>query len=78
MHQLKFDVSLAHCNFQLRGEESDLDEVFIRSLAEKLTIKACVIKFNTKIYAQKNKLSIQIAARELRYNYFEEFRNFFN
>ncbi len=70
LHLLKFDVSLAHCNFQLRQKESDLDAKFVDELAKKLAVKSHSISFNTDEYASKNKLSIQMAARELRYNWF--------
>ena len=68
---LNFDISLAHCNFKLRGKESDLDEEFILKLGGKLNIKTFTTQFSTNKFAQKNKLSTQIAARELRYNWFE-------
>jgi tRNA(Ile)-lysidine synthase len=70
--QANFPFEIAHCNFQLRGEESERDETFARSLAKKYDVKIFVIKFNTKEYATQNKVSIQVAARELRYNWFEE------
>ena len=72
LHDLKFDIALAHCNFQLRGVESDLDEQFIVDLGKKKKIPVFSTKFNTKAYSEKNKLSTQISARELRYNYFKE------
>ena len=68
---LNFDISLAHCNFKLRGKESDLDEEFILKLGGKLNIKTFTTQFSTNKFAQKNKLSTQIAARKLRYNWFE-------
>ena len=64
--------AIAHCNFQLRGKESDADEEFVVELADKLNIEYFVNHFNTKEYALKNKLSIQEAARELRYGWFED------
>ncbi|SDS42862.1 tRNA(Ile)-lysidine synthase [Polaribacter sp. KT25b] len=69
---LNFDISLAHCNFKLREKESDLDEEFVKSLAQKTSNQIFTIKFNTQEFAQKNKLSTQIAARELRYNWFQK------
>ncbi|MDQ6890732.1 MAG: phosphoadenosine phosphosulfate reductase family protein, partial [Bacteroidota bacterium] len=68
----EFQFKIAHCNFQLRGEESERDEQFVRSLGDKYDVKVFVKKFDTKEYAEKNKTSIQVAARELRYVWFEE------
>lgn len=65
-------IGIAHCNFQLRGEESDADENFIRSLASELDIELFVKSCNADAYAEKNKLTIQEAARDLRYAWFEE------
>ena len=72
--ELGFDCSIAHCNFKLRGEESDGDEVFVNSLAEKFNIPIYTISFNTAEYADNNNISIQMAARELRYEWFEKIR----
>jgi len=69
---LKYDISLAHCNFRLRGIESDIDEKFALQKAKGLDIKYYVNRFDTSDYAKKNKLSIQMAARELRYTWFQE------
>ena len=69
--KIDFQVAVAHCNFCLRGKESDEDEKFISSIAKSRNIQLFVEKFNTKQYAQKNKISIQMAARELRYNWFK-------
>ncbi|MEW2922204.1 tRNA lysidine(34) synthetase TilS [Muricauda sp. ANG21] len=66
------NVTLAHCNFHLRGSESNEDERFVRNLAEDLGIGVEVKSFNTKKYATKNRGSIQMAARELRYQWFNE------
>ncbi|WP_397362587.1 tRNA lysidine(34) synthetase TilS [Olleya sp. R77988] len=68
---LELDVSLAHCNFNLRGDESDTDEDFVLNLAQDLDLEIFVQHFNTENYAKTNKLSIQMAARELRYNWFQ-------
>ena len=67
-----FHFIIAHCNFQLRGEESDRDEEFVKSLAQKYSVEFFTIRFDTEQYAKKNKLSTQVAARELRYNWFRE------
>ena len=69
-----FSISVAHCNFKLRGKESDADEVFVRSLCKKYAIPCFVKSFETEAYATKNKISIQMAARELRYKWFNELR----
>ncbi|WP_299063520.1 tRNA lysidine(34) synthetase TilS [uncultured Polaribacter sp.] len=69
---LNFNISLAHCNFNLRGKESDLDETFVKELGKKLNIETFTIHFKTEEIAYKNKQSTQIAARELRYNWFQE------
>ena len=70
----KFNLrfSLAHCNFNLRGEESDGDEDFVLQLAEALEVEVFIQNFDTESYAKEHKLSIQMAARTLRYHWFEE------
>ena len=70
--ELNFNISLAHCNFQLREKESDLDEEFVKLLSQKTSNQIFTIKFDTEKFASKNKFSIQIAARELRYNWFQK------
>ncbi|GAL61981.1 tRNA lysidine(34) synthetase TilS [Algibacter lectus] len=74
-HQLKLNIALAHCNFHLRGEESNGDEESVKQLAEQLGLEVFVQNFDTENYAKTNKQSIQIAARELRYNWFEDLAN---
>ena len=71
-HHLKLNLALAHCNFNLRGSESDADEEFVLQLAEVLDLEVFVESFDTTAYAEEHKLSIQMAARELRYNWFQE------
>jgi tRNA(Ile)-lysidine synthase len=71
---LNFDISLAHCNFNLRGTESDLDTVFVKDLAKKLAIQCFTTSFETERIAKDNKESTQIAARNLRYRWFQEIR----
>ena len=66
------DFFLVHCNFKLRGEESERDEQFVRGLAKKYGVKILVKEFDTEKYAGENKLSIQVAARELRYQWFSD------
>jgi tRNA(Ile)-lysidine synthase len=68
------EVSLAHCNFQLRGKESDLDEAFVKKLANEMNIPFFNISFNTNEHSKSHKTSIQVAARELRYEWFEKIR----
>lgn len=72
LHQLEFDISLAHCNFMLRGKESNKDEQFVKDLGEKLNVPTYTIHFNTKGYAAENSFSTQMAARNLRYDWFQE------
>lgn len=72
LHQLNFDISVAHCNFNLRGIESDNDTEFVKATCEKLNIKFYVNHFDTKQYADLHKLSIQVSARQLRYDWFNE------
>lgn len=67
-----FSIAVAHCNFGLRGDESDGDEQFVKYYCLMNGIVCHSIKFDTNEYASENKLSIQVAARELRYDYFEE------
>lgn len=67
-----FNIAVAHCNFGLRGDESDGDEQFVKYYCLMNGIVCHSIKFDTNEYASENKLSIQVAARELRYDYFEE------
>lgn len=71
-HQSGYTFEIAHCNFQLRGEESNRDEQFVRDLARKYEVEIIVKKFNTQEFADEQKLSIQVAARELRYEWFQE------
>jgi len=70
--QLNYDIKIAHCNFQLRGKESDADELFVKVKSEKLKVKSYFIRFDTENYSKENKLSIQLAARKLRYQWFQE------
>lgn len=71
-HQLKLNIALAHCNFNLRGDESDEDESFVVEFSERIGKEVFVQNFDTITYAKENKLSIQMAARELRYNWFND------
>lgn len=71
---LGYDCECAHCNFHLRSEESNRDELFVNSLCEKWNVKLHTIHFQTETYAKEHRLSIEMAARELRYTWFEELR----
>jgi tRNA(Ile)-lysidine synthase len=68
----KMDFSIAHCNFQLRGYESDMDAFFVEDLARRLGKKIYIKDFDTVSYININKVSLQMAARDLRYRWFEE------
>ena len=70
----KANFVVAHCNFHLRSEESDGDEKFVRDFAEKHGIQCFVKHFETEKYAEENGISIEMAARDLRYAWFEELR----
>jgi len=70
--ELRYDISIAHCNFQLRGIESFGDQKFIQDYAEANAIPVFVTQFDTEAFAKDYKLSTQVAARELRYNWFYE------
>jgi len=72
LQKLDYDITIAHCNFNLRGEESNGDAEFIRNYAIQTQTKIFVTRFDTKAFASDNKLSIQVAARELRYLWFNE------
>ena len=66
------NFSIAHCNFQLRGKESDDDELFIKKWCSEKDIKLYNKKFSTEDYCKNNKLTIQMGAREIRYEWFSE------
>jgi tRNA(Ile)-lysidine synthase len=72
MKQLDIEVAVAHCNFQLRGNDSDQDEEFVRLHCDRIQVPFFCKRFETNNYATENKLSIQMAARELRYAWFDE------
>ena len=74
LKQLGHNCIVAHCNFHLRGEESDNDEIFVREMANELHLAFEQIDFDTTDYARKCKISVEMAARELRYNWFEQVR----
>lgn len=72
LHQGRFNFSVAHCNFQLRGSESDADELFVTALAEAHNVKIHIKKFDTAELSSIHKIGIQELARDLRYNWFKE------
>ncbi|MEL4308387.1 tRNA lysidine(34) synthetase TilS [Joostella sp. CR20] len=72
--QLDLKLSILHCNFQLRGEDSDGDAFFLAEKMKTLQIPFYSVKFDTETYAKTNNLSTQLAARALRYDWFEEQR----
>jgi len=72
LYKLSLNFSLAHCNFKLRFDNSDKDAAFVADLANKLNVPFYSIEFDTYEYAKKDKLSIQMAARDLRYDWFEK------
>ena len=74
LHALGYQCECAHCNFHLRGEESNRDEAFVQQLCQKFDIPLHVTHFDTTDYAHTKRISIEMAARELRYQWFETLR----
>ena len=73
-HELGIGVEAAHCNFHLRGTESVRDEEFCKQLCDRLSVPLHLIHFDTQAYADLHRVSIEMAARDLRYGYFENLR----
>lgn len=71
-NRIEADFKIVHCNFQLRGDESNADERFVNELAENLGVECLVKAFHTEVYATEKGVSIQMAARDLRYNWFRK------
>lgn len=71
-YKLRFDICVVHCNFQLRGKESKGDEMLVREICQDSYIPYFIESFDTTEFAKINKLSIQLAARKLRYDWFQE------
>lgn len=67
-----YKVAAAHCNFHLRADESDRDEAFVQNFCEEWGIPLTITHFNTTEYASEKKISIEMAARELRYGFFQK------
>ena len=76
--QSQSHLAFAHCNFHLRGEDSNRDEKFVTDFARENNIPIFVKHFDTEAYAKENSLSIEMAARELRYNWFKELKEIHN
>lgn len=74
LRELGYIVEAAHCNFHLRGEESNRDESFVKDLCQRLGVSLHLAHFDTREYAALHKVSIEMAARDLRYAYFERLR----
>lgn len=74
LHQQGVEIAALHCNFHLRGEESDRDENFVSDLCQKLDIPLYIKHFDARSFAAEHHISIEMAARELRYAWFEEMR----
>ena len=72
LQQLDYEIGIAHCNFQLRGMESFGDQNFVQKYASANDIPVFITQFDTKAFAEDYKVSTQVAARELRYNWFYE------
>ena len=72
--ELGITLEAAHCNFHLRGAESVRDEEFCKQLCERLSVPLHLIHFDTQAYAELHRVSIEMAARDLRYGYFEQLR----
>ena len=75
LRQLGYRLEAVHCNFKLRAEESDSDEQFCADLCVRLDIKLHRVHFDTRFYASQHHVSIEMAARELRYHYFARLAN---
>ncbi len=75
LKNLNYNIALAHCNFSLRGDESDEDEKFVEDFSKNQNLDLYKTTFNTTSYAKEKKISIQMAARELRYNWFEKLKS---
>ncbi|MGJ8684754.1 MAG: tRNA lysidine(34) synthetase TilS [Nonlabens sp.] len=72
LHKLEYKIAFVHCNFKLRAAASDKDEQFVKNLAQSFDIQCFIEQFDTEQYALQKGISIQMAARELRYEFFDE------
>ena len=73
--QTRIPFAIAHCNFHLRPGECDRDEAFVRSLAQRYGVECHVAQFDTLAFAEEHRMSVEEAARQLRYDYFEKVRS---
>jgi len=74
LYKMEVNCVVAHCNFKLRDKDSDRDEIFVKDLAEKYNFPVHTIAFETAEYAKEKGISIEMAARDLRYDWFEKIR----
>jgi len=74
LQKLEYNILVAHCNFKLRGAESDADTAFVKKYCEENNIKYFIKEFDTTKYKKEHKISTQVAARNLRYEWFEQIR----
>jgi tRNA(Ile)-lysidine synthase len=74
MHEAGYSFGIAHCNFKLRGDDSEKDEKFVNQLSKRFDAPFYTKRFDTLSYTVQNKISVQMAARDLRYAWFEEIR----
>jgi tRNA(Ile)-lysidine synthase len=73
--QKDYRIGVAHCNFQLRGKESEDDQKFVEQITSEKKIHFYTKRFDTENFARENSMSIQMAARELRYSWFDEIQS---
>ena len=74
LHGMDYKIAIAHCNFQLRGADSDADEEFVRAFAASRNLPFFTVRFDTLAFKKEKQLSTQMATRELRYQWLEEIR----
>jgi len=75
LYQLNYTFAIVHCNFGLRAEDAEADQLFVKKLAKKYQVPFFTENFNTRAFAEQEKLSLQMAARTLRYAWFEQLRH---
>jgi tRNA(Ile)-lysidine synthase len=74
LHQLKYSFAIAHCNFGLRADDAEADQLFVKKLAKKYDVPFYTENFSTRAFAEQEHISTQMAARTLRYQWFEQVR----